>query len=58
MCEATISMAMFNSYVKLPEGIRYTCAYIYIYIIYSSWDFIYSSWVAMPPNTERGQGNK
>ena len=31
MCESTISMAMFNSYVKLPEGIRYTCAYIYIY---------------------------
>ena len=33
MCEATISMAMFNSYVKLPEGIRYTCAYIYILYI-------------------------
>jgi hypothetical protein len=25
MGKLTISMAIFNSYVKLPEGIRYTC---------------------------------
>ena len=31
MGKLTISMAMFNSYVSLPEGNLY-CIYIYIYI--------------------------
>ena len=33
MGKSTISMAIFNSYVKLPEGIYiYMCVYIYIYV--------------------------
>ena len=32
MGKSTISMAMFNSYLKLPEATHHLCVYIYIYI--------------------------
>ena len=40
MGKLTISMAMFNSYVTLPEGIYVFAIYIYIFIYLSIYLFI------------------
>jgi len=47
MGKSTISMAMFNSYVRLPEGIQYIL-----------WKSLFSEWIKHSPSSRLSQIEK